>query len=242
MKLVYIKPGSFMMGPPTGETNRNDDGGPQHRVTITKGFYMGAYEVTQEQYEKVMGANPSRRKKGSKYPVDCVTWIEAAEFCRKLLEREDKRYRLPTEAEWEYACRAGSTTRFSFGDSYSDLHRHGNHADRRSGLPLSDKQHDDGYRSTAPVGSLRTNVWGLYDMHGNVSEWCQDWYAKDYYGRSPETDPQGPDSGDSRVLRGGSWRDNPAFCRSADRTAASPTLRTNSIGFRVVLVSPRSSE
>ena len=225
MKLVYIKTGSFMMGSPTGEEKREDDGGPQHRVTITKGFYLGACEVTEEQYEKVMG---SHFRKGGNYPVNQVGVDDAQEFCKKLSAKEGKTYRLPTEAEWEYACRAGTTTAYCFGNSDSRLGAYAwywSNADN----------------TTHPVGAKQPNAWGLYDMHGNVYEWCQDWYAKDYYARSPQTDPQGPSTGEYRVLRGGSWLLNASNCRSAARVWVHPEDRIYSSGFRVLL-SPRPSE
>ena len=244
MKLVYIKPGSFMMGSPTGKEKRSDVEGPQHRVTITKGFYMGAYEVTQEQYERVMGTNPSRFKKGGNYPVEKVSWDDAVEFCKKLSAQEGKTYRLPTEAEWEYACRAGTTTPFAFGNTIST-----DQANYDGDYTYVGGRKGKNRKCTTPVGTFQPNAWGLYDMHGNVWEWCGDWYAKDYYGRSPETDPQGPteadatkfDWGSGRVLRGGSWCSFPYGCRSAYRLGLDPSLRFNFSGFRVVC-SPRLSE
>ena len=232
MKLVYIGPGSFMMGSPEGDVRRRYHEGPQHRVTITRGFYMGAYEVTQEQYEKVMGgeANLSRFQKGGNYPVEFVNCLEAQDFCKKLSAREGKAYRLPHEAEWEYACRAGTTTAYCCGDSDSQLDAyawHWNNADR----------------TTHPVGGKQPNAWGLYDMHGNVWEWC---YAEEYLARYPEREPPGPANAKSLAtkLRGGSWEDTPIVCRCAGHRVYvvrylffSPTRRG---GFRVVCV-PRPS-
>jgi len=171
MKLVYIPAGVFDMGSADGDSDEK----PVHKVQITKGFYMGQYEVTQAQYESVMGSNPSYFK-GENNPVEEVSWEEAVAFCKKLSSRENKTYRLPTEAEWEYACRAGSTTKYCFGDSESQL---GDYAwnDKNSNF------------STHPVGQKQQNNWGLYDMHGNVYEWCQDWYGENYYSGSPAIDP-----------------------------------------------------
>jgi formylglycine-generating enzyme required for sulfatase activity len=195
MKLVLIPAGKFMMG----------EGKDQHEVTISKPFYVGVTEVTQAQYEAVMGTNPSHFK-GATNPVETVSWNDATEFCKKLSEKTRQAVRLPTEAEWEYACRAGTTSRFSFGDEDSAL---GDYA-----------WHDDNSdRTTHPVGQKRPNAWGLYDMHGNVEEWCADWYGD--YPKGAVTDPQGPASGTNRVLRGGAWFFWPG-CRSADRGNGSP--------------------
>ena len=242
MKLVYIKPGTFLMGSALGEEGYDIDEGPQHHVTISRGFYMGACEVTQEQYEKVMGDNPSHFKKGGNYPVETVSWYSAVEFCKKLSAREGKTYRLPTEAEWEYACRAGSTTRFCSGDSDSGLGEYawhsGNSFDKT--LPVC---------RTRPVGEKRPNAWGLHDMHGNVGEWCQDWYVSDYYGRSPDRDPQGPSEVGARlsvsgkpgvVIRGGSFASVTTRCRSAARYKDYRDFRDKFTGLRVV--SPESTD
>ena len=229
MKFVLIPAGEFMMGSPAAHKD------PRHRVRISKAFYMGIHEVTQEEYEKVMGKNPSGFK-GAKNPVEEVSWNDASEFCRKLSTQSGGEVRLPTEAEWEYACRAGTTTVYSFGNDAKDLHRYGNYCDRSytGQLLWQDKAHDDGHDKTARVGSFLPNAWGLHDMHGNVYEWCQDWYDSDYYGKSPASGPAGPRSGSERVLRGGSWAIDPASCSSADRIRALPTLTGNISGFRVV--------
>jgi formylglycine-generating enzyme required for sulfatase activity len=223
MKLVYIPPGEYMMGSPSSERNRDSDEGPQHSVKISNGFYMGIYEVTQSQYQAIMGSNPSYFK-GDNNPVEQVGWNDAVEFCRRLSQKEGKTYRLPTEGEWEYACRAGTQTRFSFGDNSSDL---GDYAWYTS---------NSGYQ-THPVGQKKPNSFGLYDMHGNVWEWCQDWYDENYYKNSPSIDPQGPDSGPYRVLRGGSWGYVIGGCRSAYRGRLTPGYQrsSNGHGFRVVM-------
>jgi len=218
MKLVYIPAGEFMMGSPSSESERYDDEGPQHRVKIGHGFYMGMYEVTQGQWKKVMGNNPSYFK-GDNNPVEGVSWNDAVKFCKKLSQGEGRTYRLPTEAQWEYACRAGSTTVFSFGDNESSL------GDSAWYI----------HRKTHPVGQKKANAFGLYDMHGNVWEWCSDWYEKDYYTQSPTSNPTGPTRGSSRVLRGGGWIYNAYNCRSANRGRLTPGIRGYDVGFRVVL-------
>ena len=180
------------------------------------------------------------------HPVNYVTWNDAVAFCKWLSQQDGKKYRLPTEAEWEYACRAGTTTRYWCGNDPEELVRVGNVADedwkkwkeaKRGGAvsnPDGYLPRRDGYVFTAPVGKFRPNAFGLYDVHGNVGEWCQDWYADDYYAKSPVDDPQGPTAGSSRVLRGGGWDIAPVNDRSARRNAGRPTYRRHDIGFRVV--------
>jgi formylglycine-generating enzyme required for sulfatase activity len=213
MKLIFIRPGKFMMGSPDSEEGRKADEGPQHEVAISKPFYLGLTEVTQAQYEAVMGTNPSQFK-GPTNPVEMVTWNEAADFCRKLSAKTRKAVRLPTEAEWEYACRAGTKTRYSFGDADTDL---GDYC----------WYHSNSGGTTHPVGQKKPNAWGLYDMHGNVMEWCADWYGN--YPSGACTDPQGPASGTHRVKRGGSYFYGfsyfPAFFRCAGRIYGAPAGR-----------------
>ena len=232
MKLRLIPPGEFMMGSPDSDRDARDDEKPQHKVKITKPFYLGVYEVTQAEYERVMGANPSHSTGASK-PVESVSWNNATEFCKRLSAKEGKTYRLPTEAEWEYACRAGTTTRYSFGD---DLVSPGEHAWR---LGTTDVK-------THPVGEKKPNAWGLYDMHWNVWEWCQDWYDKDYHAVSPTDDPPGPETATSRVtrgglglnrvVRGGGWDIVAQEGRSAVRGWHLPGSRARILGFRVAAV------
>jgi formylglycine-generating enzyme required for sulfatase activity len=241
MKLVLIPAGEFMMGAdePPEQVARKCNGveakaewfqneQPQHRVKITKPFYMGVYVVTQAQYEAVTGLNPSHFK-GERNPVECVSWNDALEFCKKLSEKTGQTVRLPTEAEWEYACRAGTTTPFNTGETISTDEVN------YDGRFTYENGHKGKYRTkTVPVGSFAANGFGLYDMHGNVWEWCQDWYDAEYYKNSPTDDPPGPEKGQSRVLRGGSLGDYPWSCRSADRSSLEPGLLDYGFGFRVV--------
>jgi sulfatase modifying factor 1 len=226
MKFAWVPPGSFLMGSPTEEKERKRDEA-RHKVTLTKGFYLGVHPVTQEQWTKLMGKNPSKFRDGKNLPVEQVNWNECREFIEKLREQDKGRpYRLPTEAEWEYACRAGTTTPFSFGETIStDLANYnGNYSygDGKKGV----------YREkTVPVVSFRANAWGLHDMHGNVSQWCQDFYAEEYP-KGDAIDPLG-ETGENRVIRGGSWIDNPLECRSAYRGGCKPVLRHSLIGFRI---------
>lgn len=233
LEMVCIPGGSFEMGSPESEANRYNDEGPVHSVTLD-GFWMGKYEVTQEQYEAVMGTNPSNFK-GAKNPVEQVSWNDAMEFCQKLSQKTGKEYTLPTEAQWEYACRAGMRTRFSFGDSDGDLWKYGNYGDTSPSDAWQDKTHNDGYDKTAPVGSYKSNSWGLYDMHGNVAEWCLDWHDEGFYGKQAarERNPVNNKQGNYRVLRGGSWYFGPWSCRSAGRSRNASTFRNGLIGFRV---------
>ena len=229
MKLKLIPAGEFLMGSPEDEEDRGNDEGPRHRVRITRPFYLGVYEVTQSEYEQVMGEDPSRFK-GPKRPVENVSWDDAVEFCRRLSEKEGKRYRLPTEAEWEYACRAGTTTPFNFGSILN-----GEQANCDGNYPYGTEEKGPYKKETTEVGTYRANAWGLYDMHGNAWEWCQDWYDSSYYANSPENDPTGPTSGSTRVNRGGSWCSCPGDCRSAFRYWFTPVFRY-SLGFRVAQV------
>jgi len=216
IKLVWIRAGEFEMGSDDGESHER----PIHTVKITKGYYMGIYEVTQEQYRKVMGTNPSGFKGDDNLPVETVSWNDAVRFCEKLSQKEGKTYRLPTEAEWEYACRAGRTGKYCSGGSEAQF------GDYAWYLQNSGKK-------THPVGTLKPNAWGLYDMYGNVWEWCGDWYGE--YSSAAVTDPQGPSKALSRILRGGSWESGPSRCRSANRSRITPGGRLNFFGFRIVV-------
>ncbi len=218
MKFRLIPAGSFMMGasPDDGEAEAGEY--PSHRVEISKPFYIGIHEVTQELYERVMGENPSEFK-GADRPVERVSWNDAVDFCRRLSEMTGENYRLPTEAEWELACRAGSETKYSWGDNMD-----GDYA-----------WYDDNSGSeTHPAGQKHPNAWGLYDTSGNVWEWCQDWFDENYFSRSPAQDPVGPSSGTSRVVRGGSWYNYAKNMRSSSRFGFRPDKGNHYIGFRVV--------
>jgi formylglycine-generating enzyme required for sulfatase activity len=230
-KLVWVPPGRFTMGSPRKEKGHWFKEGPQTLVTLTKGFFIGLTEVTQGEYEAMMRTNPSQFKGDPNRPVEQVTWHQANEYCAKLRERERLAgrlpagwaYRLPTEAEWEYACRAGTTTRFSFGDdrSYAELAEYAWFNANSGG-------------TTHPVGSKRSNPWGLKDMHGNLREWCLDGYEK-YPGVSV-VDPRGPSAyASTAAIRGGSWNDGGGGCRSAHREEAASFYPGSSIGFRPVL-------
>jgi formylglycine-generating enzyme required for sulfatase activity len=230
-----------MMGAPATEAGRSSEEGPQHGVIISKPFYMGVFEVTQEQYEQVMGKNPSNFK-GAKHPVEQVTWDDAVEFCKKLSARTGKKVTLPTEAQWEYACRAGTTTAFHTGDALKP-------GQANARIPSNPSVWDrimawlgmsSGQKTiqTTQAGSFSPNGFGLYDMHGNVLEWCSDWYGEDYYANSPKTDPQGPDSGSYGVLRGGGLSSYPQDCRSACRAMGVLDIRGINVGFRVAVDLP----
>ncbi len=215
MEFILVPAGSFDMGSPDSEKARDGDEGPVRKVQLAKAFYIGKYEVTQEQYLAAMGTNPSKFS-GPKLPVESVSWDEAATCCKKMGGR------LPTEAEWEYACRAGSKTRFCYGDdlNYTQL---GEYAWYSS----------NSVSTTHPVGQKKPNAFGLYDMHGNVYEWCSDWFAP--YANAQTVNPVGASSGQHRVCRGGGWIVNAWFCRSANRHIFSPDFRSVGLGFRVVL-------
>jgi sulfatase modifying factor 1 len=229
MKLNKIPAGTFTMGSPEGEEGRSDHE-TQHPVTISKAFYMQTTEVTQGQWKAVMGTEPWKGiqyvKEGPNYPASYVSWDDAVAFCKKLSEREGKTYRLPTEAEWEYACRGGTETRWSFGDDEKVL---GGYAwYNKNAWGIREKY-------AHQVELKKPNAFGLYDMHGNVYEWCHDYYEADYYKQSPEKDPTGPTSGSSRVLRGGSWDFGGArYARSANRVRYDADRRDNRNGFRLV--------
>jgi len=231
MDFVWIPPGEFMMGSPTNEVERSDNE-TQHRVTITKGFWMGKFEVTQKQYTAVMGMNPSKYDLGGSYPVDTVSWDDAVAFCVKVKERTGLALRLPTEAEWEYACRAGTITAYSTGDAEADLARAGcfdGNSERGFKIWKWDRRRNE----PRAVGRFEPNAWGVYDMHGNVWEWCADWYGD--YPTATVADSWGPGEGEYRVLRGGSWIDDAQDCRSASRLSNNPTSCYHYSGFRCVL-------
>jgi len=235
--MVFIPPGTFRMGSPANELDRNPltdvtvlAEGLQTAVTISHGFWMGKYEVTQGEYLGLMGRNPSESRGDTNRPVESVSWFDATNYCGKLTSREQtagriptsSRFRLPTEAEWEYASRAWTSTRFSYGDDlgYANLDQYAWYRDN------SDS-------STHPVGQKLPNSWGLYDMSGNVWEWCQDYATPELGGIA--LDPQGPATGADRVLRGGSSFGPGAGMRAAQRFHSAPAVSSGITGFRVVL-------
>jgi formylglycine-generating enzyme required for sulfatase activity len=238
MKLMRIPRGSFLMGSPASEEGHNKDEA-QHEVEIKNDFWLGAHEVTQAQYQKVMGKNPSyfsadgggknsvREEDADEFPVDSVSYEDAVAFCKALSARAAEKkagrvHRLPTEAEWEHACRGGAS-------SYQVFHI-GN------ALSSGEANFKFDLGRTCKVGSYKPNAFGLHDMHGNVWEWCADWYDEDYYSKSPRRDPQGPTEGSLRVIRGGGWSSFGQGCRSALRSGVAPSGRNRSLGFRVALV------
>ena len=228
MKLTYIPQGEFMMG---YLENKEREGYKPRHVILTKGFYLGIHEVTQAQYEAVMGSNPSVFKRlltGRKLPVENVSWDLAVEFCKRLSGKDYRHYRLPTEAEWEYACRAGTATPFNTGCTIS-----GDQANYDTERTYGNGRKSKYRGKTTPVGSFQANSFGLYDMHGNVGEWCSDWYDSYDHSQSPVVDPKGPDSGKYHVVRGGAYLSSPEDCRSAARY--STDAAGSSGGFRIVL-------
>jgi formylglycine-generating enzyme required for sulfatase activity len=229
IEMIWIAPGEFDMGSDSGIGVER----PMHHVTISQGFWIGKFEVTQEQWEKVSGSNPSKFK-GARKPVDNVSWNDCQAFLRKLNASQagnpQLQFRLPTEAEWEYACRAGTRTLFSFGNDAAEMHKYGNCLERSapSALHGKDKDHDAGGATTADVGSYRPNAWGLHDMHGNVWEWCWDWYGE--YQPERVADPVGPMTGEERVYRGGSWQCIAGAASSAGRLWDPPDYRGDKEG------------
>ncbi|MDR3221637.1 MAG: formylglycine-generating enzyme family protein [Candidatus Accumulibacter sp.] len=221
MEFIQIPAGSFMMGTDENVEEADDNEIPQHRVTLSQSFYLGKYEVTQAQWEAVMGSNPSKFK-GRSNPVEMVSWDDVQTFIKRLNAKEvTSKYRLPTEAEWEYAARAGTTSAYSFGDNAAS-------AGKQYAV------YGNSWR-TQPVGEKEPNPWGLYDMHGNVYEWVQDWYSRKYYASGLSTDPKGPLEGRRRVLRGGSWFSSAKELRSAFRHYYTPGSRSGYNGFRLAL-------
>ncbi len=245
MKFVQIPAGTFQMGSPETEENRRYNEN-MHQVTISRPFYMGVYEVTVDQYARfVMDTRrehdepavdvPGLKQKGN-HPAVYVSWDDAQAFCTWLSKRTGKTVALPTEAQWEYACRAGSRTRFSFGDRDEDLPKYGNYHDNaQANNSWRNEKHGDGFGTTTPVGSFKPNGWGLYDMHGNAFEWCSDLYTE-VSTVMDRTAPMAPAAGFPRVVRGGSWISDPWICRSASRSSIVPGSRDECGGFRVVML------
>ncbi|MCZ6851745.1 MAG: formylglycine-generating enzyme family protein [Planctomycetota bacterium] len=241
MKLVYITPGEFMMGSPPTEKDRYENE-KLHRVKLTKGYWMAATETTRGQfaafvlateyetdteklgysYSLVWYLHPWRW--GPEHPALSISWNDARAFCTWLSEKEQRTYRLPTEAEWEYACRAGTTTPYATGETISSNDQANFDGESQGELAL---------REPMPVASFPPNAWGLYDMHGNVFEWCADWWGE--YPCGPVTDPTGPKTGTDRVLRGSAWASVAEHCRSAERHAGEPNMIMLALDFRVAL-------
>jgi formylglycine-generating enzyme required for sulfatase activity len=231
--MVWLGPGSFVMGSPESDPDSTPAERPQTRVYLTRGFFMQEHEVTMEEYASVMGDIPgiSINSDNASFPVEKILWNEAVQYCQALSEREQAAgrlpagyaYRLPTEAEWEYACRAGTTTRYSFGDDMG-----------YSAIVTNDWCNNSSYYHPNSVGKKIPNPWGLYDMHGNVMEWCSDYWKEGHPG-GEVTDPKGPLSGSNKVVKGGGYHSWPKYARSAYRTSASPGARQGALGFRVVL-------
>jgi formylglycine-generating enzyme len=241
MKFVWIPPGFFIMGSPKEEEGREwfdlmpelNAGFPigthvenQHKVTLTKGFYMGVHVVTQELWTEIMGKNPSHFKGEKNLPVETVSWGDCQDFLEKLRKKDGRPYRLPTEAEWEYSCRAGTTTPFHFGKTIS-----ADQANYDGTQTYGQGKKGANRKKTTPVDSFPANAFGLYDVHGNVVQWCQDWLGP--YPQKDVVDPQGPNDGKWRVARGGSWMSDPGGCRSALHRGGDPNWRFKFVGFRV---------
>lgn len=233
-RMYWVYPGSFLMGSPESDPDRSDFETPQSLVTLTYGFWIGQYEVSQQEYQAVTGKNPSSSTDNPSLPVDSVTWSEATNYCALLTEQERKAgrltnnyaYRLPYEAEWEYAARGGKATRFSFGDDPGF-----------TTVPLYAWTSENSGNDSHPVGQKSPNVWGLYDVYGNVAEWCLDWFG--LYTEADKTNPTGPATGFDKVYRGGSWADAAADSRASARGGLNPNSRMSSFGFRVVLAPVR---
>lgn len=229
--MVWMPPGTFTMGSPSTDPDHESAESPQTEVALPRGFWMAKHETTQAEYQSLMGNNPSYFTGDPQRPVEMVSWHEATNYCGKLTARERDAgrlpagyvYRLPTEAEWEYACRGGTSTRFGFGNDsgYTSLGNYEWYAGNSGG-------------QTHPVGQKLPNARGLHDLQGNVWEWCQDWYSNSLPGGSV-VDPKGPLAGPSRVFRGGCWDDSGCYCRLASRYGFNPNLRIYYLGFRPVL-------
>jgi uncharacterized protein (TIGR02996 family) len=240
MRFALIPPGRFRMGSPRNERTRSADE-VAHEVAITRPFSLGVVPVTQRQYERVMGSNPSYFRPAGEgsgsvagldtgdFPVETTSWLDAVEFCERLSKSAaeasaGRSYRLPTEAQWEYACRAGISSRYPWGEGMA------------AAAAFANYRRDGGPDRPSVVGSYRPNAFGLYDMQGNVWEWCHDWYQPKYYERSPRADPRGPRSGEGRICRGSAFDDSgETKCRSACRLYGSANGRYRFVGFRVAL-------
>jgi uncharacterized protein (TIGR02996 family) len=248
LELALIPAGTFWMGSPANEPGRYEDEGRRAQVEISHPFYLGVTPVTQEQYERLTGSNPSHFRAGGageaevegldtrRLPAEEIPWHAAVAFCAQLSALPEEKeaghvYRLPTEAEWEYACRAGTTSMVHSGAALSSRE-----ANFDGNFPIGGATRGPYLGRTCPVGSFPPNAWGLFDLHGNVWEWCADWFDHDYPHRRPRLNPRGPERGDTRVLRGGSWFGYGRNCRSACRYMHPPHNATERFGFRVAMV------
>jgi uncharacterized protein (TIGR02996 family) len=249
MEFVYVPAGVLLMGSPPEKAGHQEHQGPVHEVEITRGFWLGKYPVTQAEYRAVTRKSPSwfsakgggkkevKGLKTARFPVEAVSHADASKFCAKLSENEKQKervYRLPSEAEWEYACRggAGSNNPFHFGKTLSSHQANfdGNH-------PYGGGAKGPYLERTCEAGSYAPNAFGLHDLHGNVWEWCADWYGADYYADSPKADPPGPSKGSGRVIRGGGWNDAAEYCSAGARYSRVPASRSIGLGFRLLLSS-----
>jgi len=221
MELILIPAGSFRMGGDKVDEQAEDHENPRHVVKFSEAFLMGRYTVTQKQWSEIMETNPSEFVDDSR-PVERVSWHDVQVFIQKLNAKEvTHTYRLPTEAEWEYAARAGSEGAYTFGSDRAILSQYAWYGKNSEGR-------------THSVGRLNPNAWGLYDMHGNIHEWCRDWFDRNFYSQSPTLDPLGPSEGLAKALRGGDWGSDGWYCRCASRSLSSPDRRSNRVGFRLV--------
>ncbi len=230
MELVLIPAGQFHMGSSQTEAKRDEDEGPIHQVKISKPFYMGKYEVTQQQYQALLGVNEKVGFEGPQLPVENVEWSQAIMFCNLTGKNVGTKLHLPTEAQWEYACRAGTDTEFSTGHNISP-----DQANYKTDKSYQGSPTQPPYKRTVNVGSYAPNAFGLYDMHGNVEEWCMDVYNSKFYRYSPESDPANTQDKGQMIVRGGSWKDSPHQLRAANRSKHYPSTKRRSLGFRVVM-------
>jgi formylglycine-generating enzyme required for sulfatase activity len=232
MRLRWVPPGRYFMGSPESEQGRGGDEGPPHRVKISQGFWLGEAPCTQEEWEAVMGETPSRfQDQSGRRPVEKVSWEDCARFCERLNRRHaGLGARLPREAEWEYACRAGTKSAYNDGSACTEPQG------QDPALMKLGWFGENSEGRTHAVKELEPNRWGLYDLHGNVWEWCSDWYGP--YGSEEQVDPRGPAEGQFRVIRGGGWFFNAGYCRSARRSGYSPGYRSDDLGFRLLAGQP----
>ncbi|OHE80368.1 MAG: hypothetical protein A2107_08005 [Verrucomicrobia bacterium GWF2_62_7] len=242
MRMVYIPTGQFWMGGEDSSERTTRDERPRHQVSITKGFYMGMTEVTQREWKAVTSRNPSKYE-GDDRPVERVSWIDCLQFIHQINARGQGlcELRLPTEAEWEYCCRAGTTTTYPWGENRLDVARFGNIGDQSIKRKFPDAvtlDFNDGHAVTAPVATYEPNRWGLYDMIGNILEWCQDCYDENYYQVSPSQNPTGPSRGAARMTRGAAWNSTTNVIRPSYRQAATPDFNGDHLGLRLAMTVP----